>query len=288
MRGISMAATLRNELKDDECVAFLQWALPLMGMRWQGFRRVRGQVKKRIARRLHDLGLDGLQAYREHLERNPSEWDVLQSMCRITISRFYRDHAVFESIGKTVLPVLAGLAESENRSEMRAWSAGCASGEEPYGLLLAWMFGCSSSFPAITLKVLATDVDEGVIARARTAEYGKGSLRELPPEWVAQAFEETGGRFRIRQEWRNQVMFLVQDISREWPEGLFDLILCRNLVLTYFDEANQARVLLELTRRLVPGGVMAIGIHEQIPSWLTDLEPWDGCRAIFRKRLTAT
>lgn len=146
----------------------------MMGMRWHGFRKVRGQVKKRIARRLHELGLDGLQAYREHLERNPSEWDVLHSMCRVTISRFYRDHAVFESISKTVLPVLAWLAEYENRSEIRAWSAGCASGEEPYSLLFAWMFGCSSSFPAIRLKVLATDVDEGVIARARRAEYGKG------------------------------------------------------------------------------------------------------------------
>jgi chemotaxis protein methyltransferase CheR len=209
-------------------------------------------------------------------------------MCRVTISRFYRDHAVFESISKTVLPVLAWLAEYENRSEIRAWSAGCASGEEPYSLLFAWMFGCSSSFPAIRLKVLATDVDEGVIARARRAEYGKGSLRELPQEWVAEAFEEAGGRFRIRREWRNQVVFLVQDISREWPEGLFDLILCRNLVLTYFDAENQARVLLELTRRLVPGGALAVGIHEQIPARLTDLEPWGRCRAIFRKRFTAT
>lgn len=84
------------------------------------------------------------------------------------------------------------------------------------------------------------------------------------------------------------MVFLVQDISREWPEGLFDLILCRNLVLTYFDAENQARVLLELTRRLVPGGALAVGIHEQIPARLTDLEPWGRCRAIFRKRFTAT
>lgn len=278
----------QEELKDEESVAFLQWALPMMGMRWHGFRRVRGQVKKRIARRLHELGLDGLQAYREYLKCNPSEWNVLQAMCRVTISRFYRDHAVFESISKNVLPVSASLAEYENRSEIRAWSAGCASGEEPYSLLFAWMFGCSSSFPAIRLKVLATDVDESLIARALSAEYVKGSLCELPQEWVAEAFEEVGSRFRIRQDWRNQVVFLVQDIRCDWPEGLFDLILCRNLILTYFDAANQARVLLELTRRLVPGGALAVGIHEQIPAWLTDLEPWESCRAIFRKRLTAT
>jgi len=91
-------------VKNTECVAFLQWALPQMRMRWPGFRKVRRQVCRRIGQRLRELGLPNLTAYRACLQRNPAEWQILDGACRITISRFYRDRGVFGSLEKTVLP----------------------------------------------------------------------------------------------------------------------------------------------------------------------------------------
>jgi chemotaxis protein methyltransferase CheR len=91
---------------DQECVEFLQWALPRMQMRWSGFRKVRRQVCRRIQRRMQVLEKD-VQGYREFLEAEPEEWDVLDALCRITISRFYRDRAVFAYLQTTVLPALA-------------------------------------------------------------------------------------------------------------------------------------------------------------------------------------
>ncbi len=76
-------------------------------MRWPGFRKVRRQVCKRISRRIGALGLSGEAAYRARLESNPDEWGVLASLCRVTISRFYRDRGVFDHIGDVVLPRLA-------------------------------------------------------------------------------------------------------------------------------------------------------------------------------------
>jgi chemotaxis protein methyltransferase CheR len=76
---------------DAECVDFLQWALPRLGLRWQGFRKVRRQVCRRVARRIAELGLADADAYRLYLERNPQEWDALAELCRVTISRFWRD-----------------------------------------------------------------------------------------------------------------------------------------------------------------------------------------------------
>lgn len=78
-------------MRNAECVALLRWALPRLGLRWPGFRRVRRQVCKRIARRIKELGLADVAAYRERLECAPEEWPEFDSLCRITISRFYRD-----------------------------------------------------------------------------------------------------------------------------------------------------------------------------------------------------
>ena len=81
-------------MADAECVAFLQWALPRLDLRWQGFRKVHGQVCKRLKRRTKQLGLEGFDAYRERLAGDPDEWAVLDGMCHITVSRFYRDSRI--------------------------------------------------------------------------------------------------------------------------------------------------------------------------------------------------
>ena len=90
-------------MTDDSCIGFLQWALPPLHMRWPGFRKVRGQVCKRIQKRLADLNLPDTNAYRTYLEQYPSEWDVLDGFCRITISSFYRDKEIFALDRKSTL-----------------------------------------------------------------------------------------------------------------------------------------------------------------------------------------
>ena len=85
-------------MRDAEAVLFLQWALPRLRMRWPGFRRVRGQVAKRLRRRLAELRLPDLAAYRHRLEADEGEWDELDARCRVTISRFLRDRAVWASL----------------------------------------------------------------------------------------------------------------------------------------------------------------------------------------------
>ena len=107
-------------------------------MRWVGFRRVRRQVCKRIARRLIELGLQDLEAYRTLLGADAGEWSRLDSLCRITISRFYRDRAVWNYLGDVLLPDLTRFARRRGDEELRCWSVGCASGEEPYTLAMVW------------------------------------------------------------------------------------------------------------------------------------------------------
>ena len=115
-------------MRDTDWVEFLQWCLPRMEMRWAGFRKVRRQVCRRIGRRLEELSLEDLQAYRDVLARRPREWEVLEGLCRVTISHFYRDRVVFDLLGRRILPELAG-AVRRRGGRLRCWSAGCASGK---------------------------------------------------------------------------------------------------------------------------------------------------------------
>ena len=268
---------------DEDWVEFLRWALPHLQLRWLGFRKVRGQVCKRIRRRMGTLGLESLGDYRGYLERHADEWDVLDGMCRISISRFFRDRGLFEFLGATVLPELAARAVARGEAQLRAWSAGGASGEEPYSLAILWLLAMRSRYADLDLSVVATDVSPILLDRAKAAHYGASSLKELPDEWRQQAFEENHAGFQLKESYRSLVEFRLQDVRRATPEGLFDLILCRNLVFTYFDEALQKELLPVLVGRLRVGGALVIGSHERLPTSHTVLTAWSKGQRVFRK-----
>jgi chemotaxis protein methyltransferase CheR len=271
-------------MTDRECVELLQWAAPRLRLRWEGFRRVRGQVCKRIGRRVKALGLEGAAAYRSRLEADEAEWAVLDSLCRVTISRFYRDHGVFDVLREELLPALLREARARGESVFRVWSAGCASGEEPYTVAVLFRLGLAPAFPELRLELLATDADDALLGRARRGCYPPGTLRELPPEWAARAFTVTAeGEQCLVPELREDITFRCADLRSEVPAGPFHLVLCRNVAFTYFAPPLQREVLARLLERLVPGGLLVIGAHESLPEGSTELERAAGARPIFRK-----
>jgi chemotaxis protein methyltransferase CheR len=256
-------------VRDDDCVAFLQWALPRLRLRWPGFRKVRRQVCRRISRRIAELELDGIKAYRARLEADPAEWAVLDGLCRVTISRFWRDRGVFEALRDEVLPALG--------PRVVAWSAGCASGEEPYSLVLA------ADEADVRLRVLATDVDPVLLERGRRARYQESSLRELPPELRQRAFSDD----RLKAEYRARVEFALHDLRAGAPDGPFDLVLCRNVLFTYFEEEFQHEVGRSLAASLRPGGALVVGAHETLPEVFGGLEPWSATHGVYRRALSS-
>ena len=264
-------------MKDEDCVEFLRWALPRLHMRWSGYRRVRSQVCKRLGRRLRELGLDHVSEYRTYLEANREEWRELDARCRITISRFGRDRAVFTALRERVLPVLARSLRERGEAALRVWSIGCAAGEEPYTLVLLWHLYLQPWFPDLALRITATDADEVQLRRAQEALYPASSLRELPPALRAIGFEQTPAGFRLRPRFRQSVRFHEGDVRNGLIEGRLHLILCRNLVFTYFDDALQREILAGLITLLAPGGAPVIGTHARIPAGVSDLTEWLPC-----------
>jgi chemotaxis protein methyltransferase CheR len=233
-------------LTSTDCVAFLQWALPQLSLRWRGFRKVRDQVCKRIRRRMESLGLGDFAAYRDHLDRHQQEWAVLDGFCRITISRFYRDRNVFRVLGERVLPQLAQQAAQERRC-VTCWSAGCASGEEVYTLRILWDLTLAGTHADVALSLLGTDIDEAVLARASAGCYQMGSLKEMPSGWIDRCFE-------------------------------------RRDDLTYFEPPLQMQVMHNLAARLRCGGYLVIGAHESAPAGTAGFQPLPDCRQILQWR----
>ncbi len=106
-------------MTDQECIQFLQWALPRLGLRWPGFRKVRRQVHKRINRRLEELRLTQIAEYRDYLETHPDEWRILDGFLRTSISRFYRDRGAWDGLRDEILPELTGSLHSTDQGRVR-------------------------------------------------------------------------------------------------------------------------------------------------------------------------
>lgn len=270
-------------MQDTTCVTFLQWLLPQLNMRWNGFRKVKRQVCKRIDRRISELCLTDVESYRTYLKENSAEWKILDHFCRITISRFYRDRSVFNFLGQEVLPSLETSFLKLHQPFFRVWSAGCASGEEPYTLSILWNYLFQKKYPDVRPEIIATDIDPTVLARARRGRYQESSLRELPSAWQASAFNRLGNLHSIRDYHKDSVSFFLMDVRDKAPDAHFHLILCRNLAFTYFDMDLQEEILDRLYSKLETGGVLIIGSHEILPANNLSLRQWQDNMPVYQK-----
>lgn len=263
-------------MNDTECVQFLQWALPHLHMRWPGFRRVRSQVCKRLHRRVEQLQLENLSDYRAYLTSHSEEWAVLDTLCQITISRFYRDKMVFSFLEQAIFPYLINMLKRRRETELRIWCAGCGAGEEPYTLAMLWAICFQSYFPSIRLTILGTDINPKMLERAKQACYPYSAIKNLPPPWREQAFDKQDEQYYLRPIFQPNVEFQCQDIRKKTVKDTqpFHLICCRNLVFTYFDMPLQQEVVQSLHASLVDDGILMIGVHERLPPESEKFKAW--------------
>lgn len=214
--------------------------------------------------RLSELGLDGAgELDRAQLER-------LADSLRVGETRFFRHKAQVAALCERILPERAR-ASLEARRPLRAWSAGCATGEE------AWTIAMLLDEAAIHCEVLGTDLSPDALSFARAASYRLDRVADVPDAVRARWFEDG----TVRPAFRHRVRFERHNLlDRQWPGGKFDVILCRN-VLIYFDAAPRSSVIARLHDALVPGGWLLLGYSEA----LLDSDGFhreDG--AIYRKR----
>ena len=196
---------------------------------------------RRISRRMAVTHNSSLSNYAKYVEEHPEEIAELVMTFLIKVTEFFRDIQAFEYLKRAILPELIEKARGSDRS-LRFWSAGCATGEEPYSLamLLADLLG--SELSQWNIKIFATDLDEGAINFARRGLYPSNVLKDLPDDYRGRFFERVDHGYRVSKTLRQMVIFGHQDLGHGVPFPRIDLVVCRNLLI-YFKSELQQQVL---------------------------------------------
>ncbi|SDH40639.1 CheR family methyltransferase [Alteribacillus bidgolensis] len=210
-------------------------------------RRLRSFFEKKEFSSFEDFFYNGINKDEDVLA------EFLERMT-INVSEFLRNPKRWEILTDVILPRLL-----KDRSKLKVWSAACSTGEEPYTLsiILDQYSGRKSS------SILATDIDEAILLRAKTGFYTEKALKELSKDMLLHYFiKETSG-YRVKDTLRNGIRFKKHNLLADMFETGFDLIVCRN-VLIYFTEEAKHNIYKEFNKALNVGGVLFVGSTEQI------------------------
>ncbi|MFL5408634.1 MAG: CheR family methyltransferase [Myxococcales bacterium] len=240
----------------------------------------RATLYRRVLRRMQDHGKSTLAEYSALLDSHPAEYDALLSSMFIKVTSFFRDKDTWDELSKRVIPQM--LAEKRPGEEIRAWCAGCATGEEAFSLALTLAEVLGPSFTNQDVKVFGTDVDEKAIAFARHAHYPTDHVESIPPRLLKEWFVEENGGYTVRKDIRRCVVFGVNNVLGDAPISRLDLLLCRN-VFIYLDAKMQKRVLHRFHYALRRNGILVLGKSELIPFAAKIYDTVDLSRRIYRK-----
>src|SRR5690606_21195377 len=220
--------------------------------------------------------LASLEALAERLAR-PNQSALAQQVVEALLNNetyFFRDRAMFDQLGATVLPTLARKRERTRR--LSIWSVGCSTGQEAYSLAML-MAEQPARWRDWTIEIIGTDVARSVIAAARDGNFSQFQIqRGLGVAQMVSFFEETRTGWRATEALRRRVRFEAHNLLDQPPEpGRFDLILCRN-VLLYFDRATRERAFGRLAHALAPDGLLMLGAGETTVGQTDALAPQKG------------
>lgn len=247
---------------------------------FEGYRKVRKGVKKRLRRKIQEMGLRSFQDFGEALDSDPDLEAETRLLLTVPISRFFRDAEVWGIIEEEVLPGLG------TRQEVGAWSAGCGRGEEAYTLKMVQLCRRGSRPDLPPLSLLATDLNPDWLAAAKEGVYPRSSLREVPEELKERFFSQALGRkqYAINELVREGITWQEGDLLGDEPSGKFGLILLRNNVLTYCGPKLRERALRKVAAALEPGGFLIIGAKERLEPRPEGLMGFQGRSDIFAYR----
>lgn len=212
------------------------------------------QMKRRLTSLYQKKGFGSFVDFFSALNRDPNLMNEFLDRMTINVSEFYRNAKRWEVLDTKILPTLM-----ERNSNLKVWSAACSTGEEPYTLAML----LSKHVPLSRVQILATDIDDNVLARAKLGVYSDRSLNEVPKEMLSKHFIRQGDYFRISEEIKKTVTFRKQNLLSDSFGGPFDLIVCRN-VLIYFTEDAKDVLYHKFSSALRSGGIFFVGSTEQI------------------------
>ena len=254
-------ATEANEpIVDEAALLRIIAALKLeSGTDFATYRRT--TICRRIDRRMAIQRCERLSDYARFLEDHPAEVEALRMDVLISVTSFFRDPEVFETLAREVLPVI--VRERRGQTPIRIWVAGCATGEEAYsiGICLAECMGEPGPIPLV--QIFATDVSERAVETARAGLYPQAIASNVSPERLKRFFRRSGAGYQVSEALRDMCVFAVHDVTRDPPFSRLDLVSCRN-TLIYLQPPMQKKLLATFHYALLPQRFLLVGLAETV------------------------
>ncbi|HDZ23917.1 MAG TPA: protein-glutamate O-methyltransferase CheR [Desulfobacteraceae bacterium] len=225
------------------------------------------------------------------MKQHPHELDNLVDVLTINVSRFFRNTLAFDYIADKILPAIVFDKKNDRDPSLRIWSAGCATGEEPYSIAILIQELQRKESLSLSVNIFATDIDEKVLKKARKAVYPYASIKNIKYRLLKRYFEDQGKHFQLIPRIQEMVAFSAFDMldkrsyaPSESVFGGFDMIFCKN-VLIYFSKEYQERIFDKLHRSLARGGYLVLG-RAEIPTgeYRRHFRKVSDCGPIYQKR----
>ena len=265
--------------EDGELEALLDYVRERRNFDFRGYKRA--SLTRRIVKRMQAIGVDDYQRYTEILEANPGEFAELFNTILINVTALLRDRDAWDALADEVIPRI--VEAKEPGEAVRVWSAGCASGEEAYSLAVLLAEALGEERFRQSVKIYATDADEGALADARRGRYGYQKLLDAFGEERTRRFFDADGESGIfRGDLRRALIFGRHDLVQDPPISRIDLLSCRN-TLMYFTSEVQARVLASFQFALNPGGYLFLGKSEALVTRTQMFEVVNQAQHILRR-----
>ncbi|GAB6039929.1 hypothetical protein JCM17961_06020 [Endothiovibrio diazotrophicus] len=239
-----------------------------------------GTLWRRIERRMAARHVADLDAYLALSEADPEELEHLSKDILISVTAFFRDPEAFENLRKALQPLVENKQPGE---EIRAWVAGCATGEEAYSIAIVLAELLGPNLSQYRIQIFATDVDMSALAVARRGAYPDTAVAEMRADLVSRYFTRAGDRFEVSRTLRDLVVVARQDLVQDPPFLRLDLVTCRN-VMIYLQNELQSKVLTTFHYGLRAGGYLFLGKSEGIFQQEGLFEVVDKGTRIYRRR----
>jgi len=240
-------------------------------------------VERRVGTRLRALDLVSYRQYATYLTEHPEEYTRLLDTLTVNVTDFFRDPPVWKIVRGEVVPGLIQAKSTNGQRTIRVWSAGCATGEEPYSLAMAFMSALGPDAPSWLLTVIATDLDPLALKTAQQAVYDAAKLEHIPAQDRVKFTVADGKHFTLKPEVTERVRFRKMNLFSDAPPLAMDLVLCRN-VFIYFTREQQERITNLFHRSLARGGYLVLGRTEKMANGAAaGFEPVSSKERIYRK-----
>jgi len=252
-----------------------------LGYSWQGYRRVRKGVIKRLVHHMRQLDIRDVDGYLQRIRSEPDIRREARRLMTVSISRFFRDPPVWNCIETKLVPELL----SRGPAVVTAWFAGCSLGQEVYSFKMLWLLLENQTGPLPQLSLTATDVNPEYLNMAAAGVYRDHIIKEIPGKCLERFFRRDRGLCLLAEDVKRDISWQRHDLTGPAPmKGPFHMIFMRNSLLTYCKEEFRGSHVGRLSESLAPRGYLIIGAREEMPADVKDLYRVDDCPCVFRKR----